>query len=85
MNNLDTSKKEVIESMKLFSKVTDGSTFFEEYNSSDWPRIEVPGTSYCRFEEPLPWNKVYIESFDHTLLTLNSIRKPKRITILGSN
>jgi hypothetical protein len=71
--------------MKFFVKVSDGSTWFEEYNSSDWMRLEVPGTSYTQFEEPQSWNKVYIESFEYNLLTLSSIRKPKRITLLGSN
>lgn len=49
--------------MKEFVKISDASLFFEEYNSNDWNRIEIPGTSYRKFEEPKPWKKLYIESF----------------------
>lgn len=79
---LDPSKSSIL---KYFSKLSDGSYWFEDYNCSDWARLEVPGTSYCQFEEPHPWSKVYIESFDSSLLTLTSIRRPKRVTLLGSN
>lgn len=35
--------------MKYFNKLSDGSHWFEDYNCSDWTRIEVPGTSYTQF------------------------------------
>jgi hypothetical protein len=60
LTKLDTSKPELAQSMRYFSKLSDGSTFFEDYNSNDSNRIEVPGTSYCRFEEPHVWNRIYI-------------------------
>lgn len=71
--------------MRNFVKVTDGSTFFEQYNSNDWNRIEIPGTSYRTFEEPKPWQKIYIDSFDYSLLTLASKQRPRRITVFGSD
>ncbi len=71
--------------MKYFTKLAEGSLWFEEYNMSDWMKLEVPGITYSRFGQPLPWNKVFIDSFDNNILTLTSIRKPKRISILGSN
>ena len=55
-----TKKKEVSLKMREFGKISDGSVFFEEYNSKDWNRIEIPGTSYRTFEQPKPWKKVYI-------------------------
>lgn len=80
--SLDPSKCNM---MKYFTKLAEGSLWFEEYNMSDWMKLEVPGITYSRFEQPLPWNKVFIDSFDNNILTLTSIRKPKRISILGSN
>lgn len=79
---LDPSKCNM---MKYFTKLSDGSLWFEEYNMSDWTKLEVPGITYNQFEQPLPWHKVFIESFDSNILTLTSIRKPKRISFLGSN
>ena len=81
LESLDPSKC----NMRYFTKLSDGSLWFEEYNMSDWMKLEVPGIIYNKFEQPLPWNKVYIESFDSSILTLQSIRRPKRISILGSN
>lgn len=43
---LDPSKASIL---KYFSKLSDGSYWFEDYNCSDWARLEVPGTSYCQF------------------------------------
>ena len=82
MATLDPSKCNM---MRYFTKLGDGSLWFEEYNMSDWVKLEVPGTIYNKFEPPLPWNKVLIESFDSNILTLQSIRRPKRISVLGSN
>lgn len=36
-------------------------------------------------EEPLKEMKVFIESFDQSILTLGSLRKPKRLTMFGNN
>ena len=56
MRNVDPNREEnqktVAASMKTFVKTSDGSTFFEEYNSNDWNRIEIPGTAYRTLEEP---------------------------------
>jgi hypothetical protein len=82
---LDPKNKEGGHQIRDFTKISDGSMFFENYNSSDWNRIEVPATIYCKFEEPLSWNRIFIESFDLSILTLKSQRKPKRITLYGSN
>ncbi len=35
--------------MRDFNKISDGSLFFEDYNSNDWNRIEVPATIYSKF------------------------------------
>lgn len=45
--NLDPNKSQ--NQMKYFTKLSDGSLWFEEYNCSDWVRLEVPGTSNNRF------------------------------------
>ena len=40
IQNLDPAKKkDTALSMKEFGKISDGSLFFEEYNSNDWNRI----------------------------------------------
>ena len=57
LESLDPSK---CNTMKYFTKLSDGSLWFEEYNMSDWMKLEVPGILYNKFEQPLPWNKVYI-------------------------
>lgn len=44
--------------------------------------IEVPG-QYDGDSKPDPSNHVKIVSFGEKLLTMSSIRKPKRLTILG--
>ena len=86
ISNVDPNqKKTVAASMKKFVKTSDGSTFFEEYNSNDWNRIEIPGTAYRTLEEPKIWRKVYIDSFDYSLLTLQSKQRPRRITVYGSD
>jgi hypothetical protein len=46
MASLDPNKANM---MKYFTKLSDGSHWFEEYNCSDWSRLEVPGTSYNQF------------------------------------
>ena len=60
MRNVDPNREEnqktVAASMKTFVKTSDGSTFFEEYNSNDWNRIEIPGTAYRTLEEPKIWS-----------------------------
>lgn len=35
--------------------------------------------------EPIKEMKVYVESFDQTILTMKSLRKPKRLTMFGNN
>lgn len=55
--SLDPSKCNM---MKYFTKLSDGSLWFEEYNMSDWLKLEVPGITYNQLEQPLPWNKVFI-------------------------
>jgi hypothetical protein len=47
MAGLDPNKSNM---MKYFTKLSDGSHWFEDYNCSDWTRLEVPGTSYTQFE-----------------------------------
>lgn len=40
--NIDPSKKDnpnIANTMRDFTKISDGSTFFEEYNFNDWNRI----------------------------------------------
>ena len=49
LKNLDFSKKDTEIQIKTFDKVSQGSLFFSQYNSNDWNRIEVPGTSYRKF------------------------------------
>ena len=43
---LDPSKCNM---MRYFTKLSDGSLWFEEYNMSDWVKLEVPGTIYNKF------------------------------------
>jgi hypothetical protein len=45
--SLDPSKCNM---MKYFTKLSDGSLWFEEYNLSDWMKLEVPGITYNKFE-----------------------------------
>jgi hypothetical protein len=53
LTNIDPSNREnganLASVMRDFVKVSDGSLFYEEYNSNDWTRIEIPGTSYRKF------------------------------------
>lgn len=46
---LDPKNKDALHQMRDFNKISDGSLFFEDYNSNDWNRIEVPATIYCKF------------------------------------
>ena len=68
-------------------KLADFSVWLAEYNSNDRStdeHIEIPG-QYTGVSEPVPSTHVTITNFDQLLLVLNSIRKPKKLTIHGSN
>lgn len=68
-----------------FLTLSDFSVFFDEYASNDWPRIMLPGQFNTCGEEPIKETNITIQSFDQSILALNSLRRPKRLTLYGNN
>ena len=58
----------------------DNNDFYNPYQY-----IEVPGQYECLMSEPIIEKNVKIASIRKTILVLGSIRRPKRITVHGSN
>ena len=68
-----------------YNKLSNFSLFFELYGASDIPRFGLMTEQYKLGEEPIKEMKVFIESFDQSILTLVSLRKPKRLTMFANN
>lgn len=70
------------------SKLSSFSEWLNEYDCNNFydgkEYIEIPG-QYEGDEEPFVEKHVKIASFNKSILILGSIRRPKRITIHGSN
>ncbi|CDW71353.1 dna-dependent protein kinase catalytic subunit [Stylonychia lemnae] len=71
------------EKLSTFSEWLDSLDFNDFYNPSEY--IELPGQYEGLKSEPLIEKNVKIASVKKTLLILGSIRRPKRITVHGSN
>ncbi|KAK3728486.1 hypothetical protein QZH41_002347 [Actinostola sp. cb2023] len=53
-------------------------------SSNNTQKLEIPG-QYTGLSKPLPEYHVKIAGFDEKVLTMSSIRRPKRITIRGDD
>ena len=76
------SKRKVgIQSLSSYSQWL---TAFQSHAAALHEEVEVPG-QYGGDSEPQPEQHVRIRGFARDVLVLNSIRKPKRLTLLGSD
>lgn len=67
------------------SSLSEFSMWLSEFDASNFDEhIEIPG-QYTDVKKPQPDLHVKISSFDHSLLVMSSIRKPKRLKIRGNN
>ena len=71
------------EKVSTFSEWLDSLDNNDFYNPYEY--IEVPGQYEGLISEPIVEKNVKIASVRKTLLILGSIRRPKRITVHGSN
>jgi DNA-dependent protein kinase catalytic subunit len=71
------------EKLSAFSEWLDSLDINDFYNPYEY--IELPGQYEGLLQEPLIEKNVKIASVRKTLLILASIRRPKRITVHGSN
>ena len=71
------------EKLSTFSEWLDGLDINDFYNPFEY--IELPGQYEGLRSQPLIEKNVKIASVRKTLLILGSIRRPKRITVHGSN
>ena len=71
------------EKLSTFSEWLDGLDINDFFNPYEY--IELPGQYEGLLSEPMTEKNVKIASIRKTLLILGSIRRPKRITVHGSN
>lgn len=57
---------------------------YEKFAAASGEHIELPG-QYSGKVRPQPESHIRIVNFDPTILVMSSLRKPKRLTILGSD
>lgn len=69
--------------MSTFSEWLDAMDINDFHNPYEY--IEVPGQYEGLLSEPVVEKNVKIASVRKTLLVLGSIRRPKRLTVHGSN
>ncbi|TPX36936.1 hypothetical protein SmJEL517_g00919 [Synchytrium microbalum] len=91
MNELLTNKKVEALSPKnseyAFSKrLADYSKWMANYPGSDNSsvKLEIPG-QYDTNRRPYPWNHSFIQSFKPEVSVMSSLRKPKRLDMIGSD
>lgn len=68
------------------TKLAHFSPWLADFDASDHigRSIEIPG-QYTGLERPTPEHHVSIASFDHQLLVLRSMRRPKKVVIRGND
>jgi DNA-dependent protein kinase catalytic subunit len=71
------------EKLSAFSEYLNELDNNDFYNSEVY--IEIPGQYDNQNSEPIPGKNVKIACLRKSILILSSIRRPKRITIHGSN
>ncbi|KAK3917413.1 DNA-dependent protein kinase catalytic subunit [Frankliniella fusca] len=72
-------------SIKPYSKLKDFSPWLAEFSSSKKNFcIEIPG-QYNGDQKPNPERHITISGFNDTVLVMSSIRKPVKLTIIGSD
>ena len=79
--DVGTRKRLGVQSLASFSSWL---MAFQQHSSALHEVVEVPG-QYSGDAQPLPSHHVTIVNFARELLVLGSIRKPKRVTLLGSD
>ncbi|KAK3580733.1 hypothetical protein CHS0354_005741 [Potamilus streckersoni] len=85
MEEIDNETKSVKGSLKPPSSLADYCPWMSEFNPNNEGRdLEIPG-QYTGLSKPLPEYHVKVAGFDQRVMVMSSLRKPKRITILGND
>ncbi|XP_034245330.1 DNA-dependent protein kinase catalytic subunit-like [Thrips palmi] len=79
------AEKSDIKNIKPHSKLKDFSRWLAEFSSSKMNvSIEIPG-QYTGDQKPTPERHVMISRFEENVQVMQSLRKPVKLTIIGSN